>query len=348
LNIASFRQTARPAAALILCSSLVALPARGQEAPPAAPAETPGPVNEGVPPPPRPGPIAEPVRKEEEGFPWQKAGSVAIVGGIYGTAWAWVSAAWWTRKNEADGFTFMNEGAFDLDTYAGGSDKLGHYYAAYLMNRGFAGILEWGGFPRTGSIVTATALTTAFLTAVEYKDAYHKNYGWSWGDIVANSSGQGVALALMLLPWLDEAVSTKIMYFPSSDFFHAISTEGPLNTPEDYSGQTYLLSYHLVSLPCVKTKKELSALRYVDISLGYGTRGYKPVPDPIEPVRQELSLGFSVNFQRVFDELLWPRHGMPNTGVQVVHFVNEVYQVPYTRVPVVTLQRSGPATEKGR
>jgi hypothetical protein len=302
-------------------------------------------ATESVPPPPTKETLPPPPLKDT-GFPWQKAGSVAIVGGIYGTAWAWVSAAWWTRKGDATGFTFMNEGAFSLDTYAGGADKMGHYYAAYLMNRGFAGILEWGGFPRTGSIITATALTTAFLTAVEYKDAYHLRYGWSWGDIIANSSGQGVALALMLVPPLDEMLSTKIMYFPSSDFFHALSTDGPLNTPEDYTGQTYLFSYHLGSLPFVKRNKDLSALRYVDLSVGYGTRGYKPIPDPPEVVRQELSLGFSVNFQRVFDELLWPKHGLPSTGVQVMHFVNEVYQPPYTRVPLVTLTRTGPPTSK--
>jgi hypothetical protein len=301
----------------------------------------------GVPPPPTPETVP-PIYKENEGFPWRQVGSAAIVGSIYVTAWTWVSAAWWSRKSDSVGFTILDEGAFDIDTYAGGSDKLGHYYAAYLMNRGFAGIFEWGGFPRTGSIVAATAMTTTFLTAVEFKDAYHLKYGWSWADIVANSTGQVTALSLMLIPELDRAVSVKIMYFPSADFFHALSTEGPLNTPEDYSGQTYLFSYHLASLPFVNREKSLRALRYLDFSVGYGTRGYKPVPDPPTPVRQELSFGFSVNFQSAFDELLWPKHGTPPTGVQVVHFVNEVYQVPYTRVPFLTLTRTGPATKEGR
>ena len=214
------------------------------------------------------------------------------------------------------------------------------------MNRGFAGIFEWGGFPRRGSIIAATAMTTTFLTAVEYKDAYHVKYGWSWADIVANSSGQVTALALMLVPPLDRAISVKIMYQPSGDFFHALSTEGPLNTPEDYSGQTYLVAYHFASLPVVNREKSLRALRYVDFSIGYGTRGYKPVPEPPIPVRQDLSFGFSVNFQAVFDDLLWPKHGTPSTGTQVVHFINEVYQIPYTRIPILSLQRTGPATRK--
>jgi hypothetical protein len=291
-------------------------------------------------------PGAPPEAAADTGFPWQKAGSVAIVGAVYGTAWVWVSAAWWSRKSDSNGFVFMDEGAFGIDTYAGGADKLGHYYTNYLMNRSFAGILEWGGFDRTGSIIASTALTTAFFTAVEFKDAYHLKYGFSWGDITANLTGQGTALALMLLPKLDEAVSVKIMYFPSSDFFHSLSTDGPLNTPEDYSGQTYLLAYHLASLPVVKEKRELFLLRFVDVSFGYGTRNYKPVPNPPVPVREEISLGLSVNFQIAFDDLLWKKGTKPSTGTQVVHFINEVYQIPYTRLPVFTWERTGPPTNR--
>jgi hypothetical protein len=278
-------------------------------------------------------------------FPWKKAGSVAIVGAVYGTAWTWVSAAWWTRKNASKGFVFLDEGAFGLDTYAGGSDKLGHYYANYLMNRGFAGILEWGGFTRTASIVSSTLLTTAFFSAVEVKDAYHLNYGFSAGDVIANLSGQGTALALMLSPSLDEAISVKLMYFPSSDFFHALSTDGPLNTPEDYTGQTFMLSYHLASLPMVKQEPSLRLLRYVDLSLGYGTRNYKPVPKTPTPVKQLLSLGFSINFQALFDDLMLDEGKAPSPGAQVVHFTNEVYQPPYTRIPFFTWERRGAPTK---
>jgi hypothetical protein len=293
---------------------------------------------------PKPVPFGEPPTPSA-GFPWKKTGSVAIVGAVYGTAWTWVSAAWWTRKNASKGFVFLDEGAFGLETYAGGSDKLGHYYANYLMNRGFAGILEWGGFTRTASIVSSTLLTTAFFSAVEVKDAYHLNYGFSAGDVIANLSGQGTALALMLSPALDEAISVKLQYFPSSDFFHALSTDGPLNTPEDYTGQTFMLSYHLASLPIVKQEPSLRLFRYLDLSLGYGSRNYKPVPKTKVPVKQLTSLGISFNFQALFDDLMLSEGEPPSAGDQVVHFTNEVYQPPYTRLPFFTWERVGPPTK---
>ncbi len=327
----------RPAALGLVLTLAGPARAQGGLGPPRSDAQTedakPKAVPFGEPPPPDPG------------FPWRKGGSVAIVGAVYGSAWTWVSAAWWTRKNASKGFVFLDEGAFGLDTYAGGSDKLGHYYANYLMNRGFAGILEWGGFSRTASIVSSTLLTTAFFSAVEVKDAYHLNYGFSAGDIIANLSGQGTALALMLSPSLDEAISVKLMYFPSKDFFHALSTDGPLNTPEDYSGQTFMLSYHLASLPMVKQTPSLGLLRYVDLSLGYGTRNYKPVPKTPAPVKELLSLGFSLNFQALFDDLMLEKGKAPSTGDQVVHFVNEVYQPPYTRLPFFTWERIGAPTK---
>jgi hypothetical protein len=318
----------------------VAAPVHGAD----APEKEPPPVVAAEPVAQNPVPFGEPPA-DDSGFPWRKAGSVAIVGGVYGTAWTWVSAAWWTRKAASKGFIFLDEGAFGLDTYAGGSDKLGHYYANYLMNRGFAGILEWGGFTRTGSIVWSTLLTTAFFSAVEVKDAYHFNYGFSASDVIANLSGQGTALALMLVPELDRAVSVKIQYFPSNDFFHALSTDGPLNTPEDYSGQTFLLAYHLASLSLVQESPGLRLLRYLDLSLGWGTRNYKPVPPTPVPVRQHLTVGVSINFQSAFDDLFWPEGTAGSTGGQVVHFVNEVYQPPYTRIPFFTWERVGPPTK---
>jgi len=332
------------AAALGLCLT-IGVPARA-EGPRSEPsgesvAALPEPEQVSSSPEPKAVPFGEPAA-DAGGFPWRKASSVAIVGAVYGTAWAWVSAAWWTRKNASKGFIFLDEGAFGVGTYAGGSDKLGHYYANYVMNRGFAEILEWGGFTRTGSIVTSTLLTTAFFSAVEVKDAYHLNYGFSAGDVIANLSGQGTALALMLVPKLDEAVSVRFMYLPSSDFYRALATDGPLNTPEDYTGQTFLLCYHLASLPLVKEDPALRVFRYIDLSLGWGTRNYKPPPPVPVPVRQLLTFGVSINFQTAINDLFWPKGPKGSTGARVVNFVNEVYQLPYTRIPLFTWQRIGP------
>jgi hypothetical protein len=288
--------------------------------------------------------LAEPARPVDAQAPWtwKRGLALGIVGTTYVGAWAFVSAAWWTRENESTHFAFHDEGAFGLGTYAGGADKLGHFYSNYLATRMYTDILEWGGSSRTVSMLSATILTTVFFTGVELKDGYQRNYGFSAGDIASNLTGQGAALAMMLVPSLDEAVSFKLMYFPSRDFRRAVSAGGRLNMPEDYSGQTYLLSFHLAALPLVKREDSVRALRYLDVSFGYATRGYEPIPKSSEPVRQVTSIGVSLNLQSVFDDLLGEPDEPRSTGAAIVHFINEVYQPPYTRISIFTDERRGP------
>ncbi len=263
--------------------------------------------------------------------------ALGIVGTSYAASWAVVSAAWWANQDASNGFHFRDEGAFGSSTYAGGADKLGHFYSTYVFTRMYSDILEWGGFSRAVSMVGASVLTAAFFTGVEVKDGYAPQYGFSVTDLAANLAGQVTALGFMLVPELDEAVSVKVMYFPSADYARSPS----LNIMEDYSGQTYLLAFHLAVLPGVANAKGsvLRSLRYVDVSLGYATRGYAPVPATPQPLRQLTSVGLSLNLQSAFDDLLSAPSEPRPTGSAVVHFINEVYQPPYTRLPVVTYER---------
>lgn len=268
--------------------------------------------------------------------------ALGIVGTTYVASWCFVSAAWWSNQGSEAEFRFRDEGAFGAHTYAGGADKLGHFYSNYLATRVYTDILQWGGLSRAVSMVSATLLTTAFFTAVEIKDAYVPDYGFSAGDIVSNLAGQVAALGMMLAPALDEAVSIKLMYFPSKDFIRAIPKKGAYNMPEDYSGQTYLLALHLSGWVPLTWQRIVPALRALDVSVGYATRGYEPIPQTPRPVSQLVSLGLSINAQRLFDDWLDTPTAGRSTGASVVHFVNEVVQPPLTRAAVLTYQRWAP------
>ncbi len=273
---------------------------------------------------------------------WRSALSLGVVGGTYATTWVLVSAAWWTRENASSRFLWRDEGAFGLDSYAGGADKVGHFYANYVMMRLYSDVLAWGGFGRATALGGATLLTTGFFTAIELKDAYQRNYGFSTGDVVANLAGQGAAFAMLLVPGLDDAMSIRLMYFPSRDFRRELGADGAPNFAEDYSGQTYLLAFHLAALEVTEPGESLGGLRYFDVSVGFGTRGFEPVPRAPEPVSQRLTLGFSVNLQTFFDDVMDEPPRPRSTGAAALHFANEVLQVPYTDVPVLSYERLGP------
>jgi hypothetical protein len=275
-------------------------------------------------------------QRDEAGWTWRTSASLGIVGTTYFTAWGVVSAVWWT--SDASDFSFRDEGAFGLQTYAGGTDKLGHVYANYLMSRVYTDVLEWGGLSRQTALLTSTLLTTAFFTGVELKDAYQPRYGFSVGDVFSNLAGEAAAIGVTLVPELNSFVSFKLSYFPSPDFRRAVASGGRLNVPEDYSGQTYLLAFHLAAL----ADGRLKHLRYVDLSLGFGTEGYEPLPAERSPVRQTVSLGVSLNLRSLCDDLLGGDSSSASTGAAVAHFANDVFQPPFTRLPAFTYERVGP------
>jgi hypothetical protein len=147
---------------------------------------------------------------------------------------------------------------------------------------------------------------------------------------------------MMLVPGLDDAISFRLMYFPSRDFRRELGARGAPNFAEDYSGQIYLWAFHLAALDVARPGESLGSLRYFDVSVGFGTRGFEPLPRAPEPVSQLLMLGLSVNLQTFFDDLLDEPPRPRGAGAAVVHFTNEVLQLPYIFVPVLSYERLGP------
>jgi hypothetical protein len=280
-----------------------------------------------------------PETRAPSGPSWKTATSLGVVTTSAAAGWALVSAAWWTRDDASGRLHFRDEGAFGLETYAGGADKLGHFYANYVGTRLYGEFLEWGGFSRRTAVASSLLLVATFFTAIELKDGFQRSYGFAWGDVVSNLAGQGAALGFGLVPALDEALSIKLAYLPSREFRRGDPDRSSLNVAEDYSGQTYLLAFHLAALPFATASSTTGALRYVDVSVGYETRGYQPLPAVPVPVRQLASLGLSFNLQRALDELLAPHEA----AASVVHFTTEVLEPPFLRVPVLTSRREGPA-----
>ena len=259
--------------------------------------------------------------------------SAAATGGTYLLLYGWVSLAWYVRTEDSASFHFHEEGWFGRDTYAGGADKLGHTWGNYVMTRGVSQILQHGGWPRRGSILASGGLALSFFTFSEVKDGYKEKYGFSMGDELCDLIGVVGGMVFEMYPELDRRLDFRISYLPSSAYRARLETDGPFNSPEDYSGQTMLLAYHLGSIDALAQRA--SWTRYVDVSLGYQTRGYLPKIENAER-SQELFVGASLNLQGVLDRVI---HGR---GAGVAHFVTEMYQVPYTTLPLGQLDRTSP------
>jgi hypothetical protein len=293
-----------------------------------------------------------------------KLAAALTLGGLYAGFTTWTYFAWYRKHkplseynwgcflcNGEDGNikVWSAEGWFGARRYSGGADKLGHAWATMGLARGGTELLsQWGGFDRLTSALVGTALSEALFLGVEIKDGAY--YEFSFGDLTFNTLGAAFAFTLSMWPRLDELVDFRVQYYPSQDYRDGINHDPPtdctaddprdacsyhsnLNVAEDYSGETYLLAFHLGGIRALREARYGTVSRFVDVVAGFGTRGYKPEPpDGAHRERQEMFLGISLNAQGLFDYLLERR---ANGVRKVTHGFFEVFNAPFTAVPVL-------------
>ncbi len=277
--------------------------------------------------------------------PEHKALSLGLAGGVFGVLYGYTYLAWYLRSDESPTFQVHEEGWFGVDTYAGGADKVGHAWGNYALVRGVSGILEWGGWNRTMALTTATGMTTAFFVMSEIKDGYAEDYGFSWGDVIANVTGASLGVLMELSPSLDRRFDFRLEYFPSKPFRDAVSTKGPFNSPEDYTGQRFYLAYHLSTIDSLRESRLFGWSEYVDVAVGFHAAHYKPEDQDTADHQQELFMGVSLNLQRVVDKAFAPPPGSNrkrSTGSRALHYTTEIVQMPFTSLQVGGVSRSIP------
>ena len=272
-----------------------------------------------------------------------KAVSAGSLAAIHGAAYTFTYFAWYRGRALRDHIVMQRDGWFGARRYAGGADKFGHGHANYAMARGSIALLEAGGWDRDVAAITSAVLTTAFFTMVEIKDGLHVGYGFSIGDTVFNLGGVGLAVAMAYVPRLDDMFDFRLEYWPTKEFRHEFA-EGGVNAAEDYSGMTFEGVYHLNTVPQLQARRATAWLRHADLMVGFGTRGYLPIPDDeMEPRTQEVFLGVSLNVQGLLREYVWGRPRRDElSGRRVVDGTLEMFTIPYTYVPALSVDRSRP------
>jgi hypothetical protein len=286
--------------------------------------------------------------------------------GVYAGFIGWAYLAWYRDHPEKEGqsvgeiwdcavhpSTAGCDGWFGVRTYAGGADKLGHAWATMVLARGGTALLDAGGWKRSHASLFSSTLAWGLFLAVEIKDYYY--YEFSPGDFTMNTLGALAAVALDMSPRLDELLDFRVQYWPSRQYRNnLLDADSPCakrtpgqpscsrwNIAEDYSGETYLLALHLGAIRPLRRWRYGAWSEYVDFSLGFQSRNYKPPPtllmmEQAEVTRtQDLFLGVSVNAQGIVDHFL-PK---PSKLRKTLHGVLEVVTPPLT-IPVIDGDRS--------
>lgn len=285
----------------------------------------------------------------EERATWQeRALGMTGVGGFFAAGYLWAYFAWYRGRSLTDEIIFHDEGWFGLDTYAGGADKLGHMFSNYAIARGTTQILRGSGWhPVTASLVSS-GLTLSFFTMLEIKDGFHRGFGFSWGDMVANVTGNVLAQSMENIPALDERFDIRLEYQPTPEFVDMLIQNGVVDAAEDYSGQTFMLVYHLGTVPFLVDELELEWPRYFDLAVGFQAINFLPrLDDPSRPPAQRLFVGMSVNLQQLVLEIFYPPQRdeifapvQRTTGYEVVEYLTEHFTMPKTTIRLAETERA--------
>lgn len=149
-------------------------------------------------------------------------------------------------------------------------DKLGHVYTSYHLGRVGANVLNWSGVSKKDQLIYGGTLGFAFLTTVEIFDGFSKEWGFSWGDMMANAVGTGLYIGQELL-WQEQRFTLKYSFHQTQYASQRPDKLGEGFLEEilkDYNGQTYWLSANLHSF-----FKESKLPKWLNVAFGYGVDG---------------------------------------------------------------------------
>jgi hypothetical protein len=194
--------------------------------------------------------------------------------------WEWGSSS----------FKFNDEGWFDMDAGSGGADKLGHLYSSYLMTEFLTHRMKTKGYSAESSAKYSAYLSWGLMLYVEIFDGYSSDHGFSYEDLIANTTGIGVSYLKAKYPdILGDTLDLRVEYSPSKGMkgFHPIT---------DYSGMKYIAVAKLSGIDLFKD----TPLKYVEFQLGYYSRGFNKDDRPyINYKTTETFIGLSLNLSEL-------------------------------------------------
>lgn len=249
--------------------------------------------------------------------------AAALVAGTWGAVSVYAYFAWFHNATRTTDPMVTFDG-FGHDTYAGGADKLGHFWAGHMLSYVTTETLVHGGFRTLPSSIVALGISQLFGTVSEYKDSLH--YQFEVGDVVANFSGALVNVLLENIPQLDRLIDLRLDYWPSREYLHLVR-HGNIDGAQDYSGQSYLFAVHLRAIPGLDSPY-LGWTQYVDAVVGFETRNYAPAPDDPNAIRRQVLYGgVAIDMQAVLEAVF-----RDSLGRRIGHGVLEFVSVPDTTV----------------
>lgn len=204
-----------------------------------------------------------------------RVGLVAgIEGGLYAVANYWWSSAWYSKYDKTKFHFFNDFGEWNQ------MDKAAHMFNAYFESTWTYDLFKWAGVKEKNAIWIGMLAGMAWQGSIEVNDGFQKKWGFSWGDMSANTAGV-LLFGLQQYFWHDQRFQLKISAFPvnysnyndleikqRADKLYGTSfTEILL---KDYNAETFWLSVSPGSF--IKNPKSKFP-KWLEFTIGYGGKG---------------------------------------------------------------------------
>lgn len=173
----------------------------------------------------------------------------------------------WYKNFHSNTFRFFNDNTEWLQM-----DKLGHVYSAYHLTQKGAALYQWCGLEKNKADIVGGVYAYSFLLGIELLDGFSEKWGFSWGDLSANTLGTTLAIAQSFTK-SDEYFTLKFSFSESGYAPIRPNLLGKTFAEQllkDYNGQSYWLS---LSPSSILNIDKSWFPKWLNLALGYSGDG---------------------------------------------------------------------------
>ena len=193
------------------------------------------------------------------------AGVLIAQGTLYVASLTGLYFAWYKNYPQSS-FHLFNDGNEWMQV-----DKCGHTITAYYISRIGYSTYRWSGVKEKQAAWYGALLGFAYLLNIEILDGFSSEWGFSPGDLMANTLGSMVFVSQQL-GWHEQRLSLKYSFHqtPYAQYRPDLLGDNLIqNMIKDYNGHTYWISGNISSFLPGGSKFP----KWLNIAVGYGAEG---------------------------------------------------------------------------
>ena len=163
---------------------------------------------------------------------------IGLIAATNAVAYTYQRNVWYTENTSAfHSLEFIN----DWNKYQQ-MDKFGHFSDAYFTSDLTGKIYRWSGMSGNTSVWVGVLTGWAWMLEIELSDAFMSEWGFSWGDMLANTAGSAFYVLQQFNYDALGGIHPKFSWHKSEAWEENRYNKDPQALIEDYEGMTFWLT----------------------------------------------------------------------------------------------------------